>query len=86
MNGTKHVKGFTAALTVADLARLERKPQRFVREKLLKTGALRAHRLGGNGWRVYPEDYEDFRRRGATGFRHARPSGGRRAAKAEERT
>lgn len=72
------VKGFDPLLTVGDLAVLMSKPTRFVL-KLIKTGALRGIKLGGNSWRVRPEEWRRFTECGATGYRHARPSGGPRA-------
>lgn len=72
------VKGIEAMLTAEEVAALLKRPARFVREKLLKTGVLKGVRLGGNCWRVDPAEYRDFVARGVTGFRFARPSGGRR--------
>jgi len=69
------VKGFDPLLTVNDLALLMGKPTRFVL-RLIKSGALKAIKLGGNSWRVRPEEWRRFTEKGATGYRHARPSGG----------
>jgi hypothetical protein len=44
--------------------------------RLIKSGAIKAVKLGGNSWRVRPEEWTRFVEKGATGFRHARPSGG----------
>lgn len=69
------VKGFDPLLTVNDLSLLMGKPTRFVLG-LIKSGAIKAVKLGGNSWRVSPEEWTRFVEKGATGFRHARPSGG----------
>ena len=69
------VKGFDPLLTVNDLSLLMGKPTRFVLG-LIKSGAIKAIKLGGNSWRVRPEEWTRFVEKGATGFRHARPSGG----------
>ena len=69
------VKGFDPLLTVNDLSLLMGKPTRFVLG-LIKSGAIKAVKLGGNFWRVRPEEWTRFVEKGATGFRHARPSGG----------
>ena len=76
------VMGVAPMLTPEDVGRLIGKSGRFVRERLLKTGALRGVRFGGNCWRVRVEDYERMVATGATGARHARPSGGRRGGAA----
>lgn len=75
------VKGLEAMLTAEDVARLVSRPVRWVRENLLKTGAIRAKRMGGNCWRVPPAAYREWEANGATGARFARSSGGRRAKK-----
>lgn len=72
------VKGLEVMLTAEDVAEVVRKPVRFVREKLLKTGSLKGVKLGGNSWRVDPAAFREWQERGATGFRFARPSGGKR--------
>jgi excisionase family DNA binding protein len=69
------VKGVEALLTVNDLALLMQKPTRFVRS-LIKSGALRGIKLGGNSWRVTRAEWDRFISEGATGHRFARPSGG----------
>jgi excisionase family DNA binding protein len=76
----QRVKGFEAMLTVADMALLLRKPTRYV-TRLIKSGALRGVKLGGNSYRVRPQEWEAFVARslaagGVAGHRHARPSGG----------
>ena len=69
------VKGIERLLTLPDLKVLLGKPPQFIREKLLLTGILKGFKLGGNSWRVTPAEYERFIRSGATGFKHALPSG-----------
>ncbi|HRR33986.1 MAG TPA: helix-turn-helix domain-containing protein [Kiritimatiellia bacterium] len=69
------IKGVAPLLTVNDLALLMNKPTRFVRG-LIKSGALKAIKLGGNSWRVTPAEFDRFVAKGATGYRHAAPSGG----------
>lgn len=72
------VKGIAVMLTAEDVAEVLRKPVRFVREKLLKTGSLPSVKLGGNSWRVDPDAFRAWQARGATGFRFAKGSGGAR--------
>lgn len=74
------VKGIAVMLTAEEVAEVLRKPVRFVREKLLKTGSLPGVKLGGNSWRVDPERFREWQARGATGFRFAKGSGGGRSA------
>ncbi len=76
----ENVKGFEAMLTADDVAKLVGRPVRWVRENLLKTGALKAKRMGGNCWRVVPAVYREWERNGVTGSRFARASGGARSA------
>lgn len=75
MQMTRKVKGLDPLLTIRDVALLAGKPERFMRN-LIKSGALRAIKLGGNSWRIQPAEWTRFLEKGATGFRHARPSGG----------
>lgn len=60
------IKGVAPLLTVNDLALLMNKPTRFVRG-LIKSGALKAIKLGGNSWRVTPAEFDRFVAKGATG-------------------
>jgi hypothetical protein len=62
-------------LTIDDVASRLKKPARWVREKLVKTGLLKTIKLGGNSDRITLEAYRNFVRAGVTGCRHATPSG-----------
>ena len=75
------IKGCERLLTAEEVAALIGKPVRFVREELLKPGVLKGKKFGGNSWRIPPRAFRDFIEKGETGFRHAAPSGGRRAAR-----
>lgn len=75
----REIKGFWQFLTINDVAIIIQRPVRYVREELVKTGILPAKKMGGNSWRIVPEDFEAWKRSGVTGARFARPSGGRRA-------
>ena len=69
------VKGVEALLTVNDLALLMQKPTRFVRS-LIKSGALRGIKLGGNSWRVTRAEWDRFISKGATGGGEERAAAG----------
>ncbi len=67
-------------LEIEDVAARLKKPARWVREKLIKTGLLKSFKLGGNSVRITEEAYRNFIHAGQTGFRHATPSGPSHAA------
>jgi len=70
------IKGCERLLTVKDLSELIGKPTGWIRENLLKPGILKGKKFGGNSWRVSPDVFREFIRKGETGFKHARASGG----------
>lgn len=57
---TAMVKGIACLLDVGEVARVLGRPERWVREQLLKTGLLRSVRLGGNSFRVRPCDLSEW--------------------------
>ncbi len=69
------VKGVDKMLDQNDVAMVIGKPVRWVREHLLKTRLLRAVKMGGNSWRIRPEDLERLIERGNLGFNSSPSSG-----------
>ena len=58
-------------LTPEDIAIAIKRPVRWVREHLLKTGKLRCMRFSATCWRVRREDFEALVEKGAPGFRYS---------------
>ena len=73
------VKGFEKMMTARDIAEIIGKPVRFVIREYLNTGIIKGRKFGGNSWRILPRDFKAFYDSYATGFNHARPSGGKRS-------
>ncbi len=74
--GGKAVCGVECLLDPGQVATVLGRPVRWVRENLLKSGSLRALRLGGNSWRVRPSELQKWIDKNQ-GWRHAQPSGRR---------
>lgn len=51
------IKGIDNMLTLQDVAALIGKPIRFVRERLVNTGVLKAKRITSRDYRIRPQDF-----------------------------
>ena len=54
------IKGCEKMLTPAEVAELIGKPVKFVRERLIKSGALKAKKISSCDYRIRPQDFKKW--------------------------
>ncbi len=69
IRAVREVKGFERMLTQEDIAQVLDKPVRWVRERLLVTGVIKAAKFGEASYRIRPEIFRAWLDKGCPGFR-----------------